>query len=81
MSKTDVKILKRGLKRVAIALLTTLSFLVAVAGFIAVAFVPGYLAVLLFLVSVMVSAIAYVLLYGHGMNLQVSGESKGEKNE
>lgn len=79
MKKTDVAILKRGLKRVALALITTTTFLLAVAGFIGTAFAPGYLAVLLFLISVIVLAIAYCLLYGHGMNPRFNVESKGER--
>ena len=80
MSKTNGKILKRGLKRIALALLTTASFVLAVAGFIGVAFVPGYLAVLLFLVSVFVLAIAFTMLYGYGMNNQPRYERKDENN-
>ena len=81
MKKTDVHILKRGLKRVALALMTTASFVIGALGFIATAVTPGYLAVLLFLVSVFVSAIAFCLLYGHGLNHKINAESKGENNE
>ena len=80
MSKTNVKILKRGLKRIALALLITASFALAVAGFIGVAFTSGYLAVLLFLASVLVLAIAFVLLYGYGMNRPPHYERKDENN-
>ena len=79
MTRTDVKILKRGLKRVALALLTTATLLLALMGFFVTALMPGYLAVALFLVSVVLTAIAYCLLYGHGMNHKTAAESKGER--
>lgn len=78
MNKTDVNILKRGLKRVALALLTATTFVIALVGFVVTGFATGYLAVMLFFVSALVLAIAYCLLYGHGMNHQVKAESKGE---
>lgn len=78
MSKTDVKILKRGLRRMGLAILTVATFLIAVAGFIATAFATGYLAVLLFFVSLFVLAIAYCMLYGYGMTPKTHVESKGD---
>ena len=51
MNKTDAKILKRGLKRVGVALLATSIFVSSVVGLIVTATAPGYLAVLLFLLS------------------------------
>ena len=82
MNKTDTKILKRGLIRVLFALMTAAIFLVAVVGFIGVAYANGYLAVLIFFCSVIVTAIAYGLLYAHGINRHCEcGESEGEKNE
>ena len=82
MNKTDVKILKRGLKRVALALLTTATFLLGMIGLVGVALVKGYLAVLLFLISLVVLAIAFCLLYAHGVNRHIEcEESEGEKNE
>ena len=76
MNETDVKVLKRGLKRLGIALLTALTYAVAAFGFILVFFVKGYLAVLLFAVSCVTLAIAVTLMYGQGMNVRT--ESKGE---
>lgn len=78
MNKTDVTILKRGLRRVGAALLTTATFAVSVLGFIVTAIVPGYLAVLLFLASVFATAIAFTLLYAQGINHKINPESQGE---
>ena len=78
MNKTDLKILKRGLKRMGIGLLTASTFLIAVLGFILAAFTPGYVAVPLFLISAFVVAIASCMLYGMGLNHQINTESKGE---
>lgn len=78
MNKTDVKILKRGLRRVVLALLTTVTFLVAVAGLVAVVFLPGYAAVLVFIASLLVLATAFGMLYGHGMNPRTHTESTGD---
>ena len=77
MSKTDEKILRRGLKRMALALLTTALFAIAVAGLVTVAFVSGYWAVLLFFVSLYVMAIALSLLYAQGITRKQNG-SQGE---
>lgn len=81
MNKTNVKILKRGLKRVMLALLTTATCLLALTGFIAVAFVSGYIAVLLFLFSIVVAALAYGMLYGQGMNRRINTKDRSEKND
>lgn len=78
MKKTDGKILKRGLKRTAIALLTAFTYAFAIAGFIVTAFIPGYLAVLMFAVSLFAVAVGYCLLYGQGLNRKARVESKGE---
>jgi uncharacterized membrane protein len=78
MNKTDVKVLKRGLRRMGLAILTVATFLIAVAGFIATALATGYLAVLLFLVSLFVLAIAYCMLYGYGMDPKTSAENVGD---
>lgn len=81
MSKTDIKTFKRGLRRVTVALITALAFVIAIIGFIAVAFVNGYLAVLLFLASLAALGIAFILLYAQGIGPKTYTESKGEKNE
>lgn len=78
MNKADAKILKRGLKRVGVALLTTATFAIAVLGLILTATVPGYLAVLLFLASALALAVAFTLLYAQGINRRISKESAGE---
>ena len=78
MNKADAKILKRGLKRVGVALLTAATFAIAVLGLILTATVPGYLAVLMFLVSALALAAAFTLLYAQGINRRRCEESKGE---
>ncbi len=76
-TKADGTNLKRGLIRTVLALFTTAVFAGAVFGFIAVAFMPGYLAVLLFVTSIIVAVGAFILLYAQG----IIGESQGERNE
>ena len=78
MSKIDVAILKRGLKRTALAMLTALSFALAVAGFIAVAFVHGYWAVLLFATSIFAWFFSVSLLYAQGLKPVSRKERTGE---
>lgn len=78
MDKTDVKILKRGLKRVGAALLTAATFAISVLGLVVTATVPGYLAVLLFLVSIVLMAVAFTLLYAQGINRKISKGSAGD---
>lgn len=81
MNKSDAKTIMRGLRRVAVALITAATFVTAIAGFIAVGFTRGYLAVLLFLASLMILGIAFILLYAQGIGPKTYTESKGEKNE
>ena len=78
MNKTDAKILKRGLKRVGVAVLTTSIFVSSVVGLIVTATAPGYLAVLRFLLSVVGLLASFVLLYDQGINHRIHTESKGE---
>jgi hypothetical protein len=78
MNKTDAKILKRGLKRVGVALLATSIFVSSVVGLIVTATAPGYLAVLLFLLSIVGLLASFVLLYSQGINRRISAESRGE---
>ena len=79
MNKSNVKTLKIGLRRVVVALITMLTFTVAAAGFVAVAFLKSYLAVLVFNVSLVVLFIAFAMLYGQGLSPKTYTESKGEK--
>ena len=81
VTKTDKKALKMGLKRMAVALLTALTFGASFAGFVGVVTLPGYLAVVLFIFSVMLMAIAVTLLYAQGINPKKSGESAGSTND
>lgn len=78
INKTDAKILKRGLKRVGVALLTALIFVSSLVGLIVTATAPGYLAVMLFLLSAMGLLATYILMYAQGLNRRISKESKGE---
>ena len=78
MNKVDANILKRGLKRVGVSLLTTAVFVGSVVGLITTATAPGYLAVLLFQLSVIGLAATFILLYALGINRKISMESKGE---
>lgn len=78
MSKSDINILKRGLKRVAAATLTLLTFAIALAGFIATAFVTGYFAVLLFFAATAAMLFAISLLYAMGLTRPSHKERQGE---
>lgn len=81
MSKTDVNALKRGLRRMTLALYTAVTFAVSLVGFIAVAMVPGYLAVLLFFVSIFVAGFSFILLYAQGIVREKTKKGQGETNE
>ena len=70
----DARTLRRGLKRMAIAILTAIVFLLTVFTYIAVATATGYAAVLLFFLGVVLTVVTYILLYAQGVT-QV--ESKG----
>ena len=73
----DVITLKRGLKRMGQAVITTAMFVIALLGFVVVATAPGYLAVFLFLTSVVATLIAFVLLYAQGItHSERSGDRK-----
>ena len=78
MSKSDINILKRGLKRVAAATLTLLTFAIALAGFIATAFLTGYFAVFLFFAATAVMLFAISLLYAMGLTRSSHKERQGE---
>lgn len=77
-NKTDVDVLKRGLKRVVVALVMAATFVIAVLGFIVTAIAPGYLAVILFLASILMLVMAFALLYAQGINRRIHTESQGE---
>ena len=75
MDKNDARIVRRGFKRTLLALLTATMFAISVLGFVAVATAPGYLAVILFLGSIIAMVCAFVLLYAQGITYV---ESKGD---
>lgn len=67
MYKTDLKILRRGFKRMMIGLLAAFFFVVAVYGFILVASSTGYAAVLDLIGSVLMLVFAIFWLYTLGV--------------
>ena len=71
--KHDRSIVRKGLKRTLLALITAATFAVSVFGFIKVATAPGYLAVLVFFTSVVALWFAFVLLYAQGIGHAKSG--------
>lgn len=75
MNKIDKKILKTGLKRVAIALLTAFLFAMSVLAFIVTATATGYWAVILFISGIVLMLWAFVFLYAQGIT---ANESQGE---
>lgn len=78
VGKRDTSILKRGLKRTLLALVTVGLFAISACGFFKTATTPGYLAVLLFLLSVFEMMAAVTLLYTQGITNTMHTESKGE---
>lgn len=79
MSKSDVKTLRRGLKRMVFALATAALFALSVWAFIGTATAPGYVAVLLFLAAILWLGMALILLYSMGITRRTRMESKGER--
>jgi hypothetical protein len=75
-TKADGYKLKRGLVATILALFTTSVFALAVCGFISVAFMSGYLAVLLFITSIMEAVCGFILLYALGILTGSAGEGK-----
>ena len=80
MSKSDVLTFKRGLKRMALAVVTAVLFATSVFCFIKVATEVGYLAILLFFVALVAMGLSLILLYAQGIisgpNTESAGESK-----
>ena len=77
VNKNDARVVARGLKRTALALLNAATFAIAVIGFITVAKVTGYWAVLMFFVSLILLAASLILLYAQGIiRVESQGESK-----
>jgi uncharacterized membrane protein YphA (DoxX/SURF4 family) len=79
VTKTDTKAVAIGLKRTLLALMTLMTFGVAVFGFIRTASSYGYAAVVLFFASVLVMIVSFIFLYAQGITNKTSEESKGEK--
>lgn len=72
------KILKTGLKRMGVALCTATLYALAVWDFIAVATAPGYMAVLLFIVALLILVAAFILTCAQGITVPAHEESQGE---
>ena len=78
MSKQDAAIIKRGLKRIMLALATTIAFVAALWGFYLVAVTDGYVAVATFIVSMLTLFFAFVLLYAQGMTRKSRAKGQGD---
>ncbi len=79
VTKTDTRAISIGLKRTLLALMTLMTFGIAVFGFIRTASSSGYAAVVLFFASVLVMIVSFIFLYAQGITNKTQGESKGEK--
>ena len=79
MSKSDVLTFKRGLKRMALALVTATLFAASVFSFIKVATAVGYLAILLFFLALVALGSSLLLLYAQGIISGPGSESDGER--
>lgn len=77
-SKAGSRTVFIGLRRTMLALLTIMLFAATICGFVTVAHARGYLAVLLFFVSVLGLVSSYILLYAQGITNVMPKESKGE---
>ena len=75
MNKHDLRILKRGLRRTVLALVTEIVFALTVFDLVLTARAPGYLAVLMFLASILLAGATVVLLYAQGLQDGVHIES------
>jgi hypothetical protein len=78
MSKTDARTVIVGIRRTLLAFVTLLLLGASVLGFVAVASAHGYLAVLLFFVSILGLFASFTLLYAQGITNVASKESQGE---
>ena len=76
--KNDARIVFTGLKRTLVALMTVAFFALAVLGFIAVAKMQGYMAVLVFFASVVSLLGSFTFLYAQGIVTKILPESKGD---
>ena len=78
VNKKNARTLGRGISRMLFALLTAVLFAISVYGFIVVASVTGYWAVLLFNVSIVNLFWACVLVYTQGRARKTDTESQGD---
>ena len=66
----DIRVLLRGIKRTTIALCTLLSIGSSVYGFISVAKATGYIAIAIFLASIVLLMASGILLYAQGITIK-----------
>lgn len=78
ITKSDKRILKKGLRRTLLAVMTAAMFAFSLCGFVSVATATGYLAVLLFILSLLALGCAFILLYAQGVTDEIPQESKGD---
>lgn len=78
MNKTDARILWTGCKRMLLSLLTEIALAITVFCFYAVTIETGYMAVILFIASLVTLAITGILLYALGITNVIQKESQGE---
>ena len=78
MGKTDAQTVIVGIRRTLLAFMTILLLAASVIGFIAVASAHGYLAVLLFFISILGLFASFILLYAQGITSVAPKESQGE---
>ena len=74
-TRADAMALRRGIRRMMLALATAILFALAVFAFVATATAPGYWAVILFLAAIVFTGWTLILLYAQGI---IRTESKGE---
>jgi hypothetical protein len=78
-NEKDARVLSRGIARTVLALVTAVTVGVSVVGFIEVAKATGYLAVLLFIASLLTLVISGTLLYAQGIDAKTHKGSEGTR--
>lgn len=77
-TKKDAAYLAKGLRCMVFAIVTAAMFAISVLGFIRVASLTGYLAVVMFIVSIASLVTAIIFLYALGILVKAPVESKGD---
>ena len=81
MNKTNFNVFTRGIKIVALALITVAILLVAIVGLLVVTRLAGYLAVLTFIASVFMLVVAVMLLFAQGVIGMPQTKGAGDEND